>query len=105
MSVWSYAVREVWLTKQELSHELKVSVRTIERLRLPHMRVGNQNRYLFSEVRAALTEPSDYPDNVVPAGFTSSRFRPAPYSPTRRTDERVAFPVQRVPRLPYSARA
>jgi hypothetical protein len=40
---------EPWLTKRELAVELKVSVRTIERLHLPAMRVGGQNRYLRSE--------------------------------------------------------
>lgn len=43
-----------WLTKKELAGELRVSTRTIERLRLPHLQVGGQNRYLMSEVEAAL---------------------------------------------------
>lgn len=59
-------MREPWFTKRELAAELKVSVRTIERLHLPHTRVGGQCRYLMSEVRAALTEPDEYPDNVTP---------------------------------------
>ena len=45
---------EPWLTKRELAAELKVSVRTIERLHLPAMRVGGQNRYLRSEVERHL---------------------------------------------------
>ena len=47
-------MREPWLTKRELAAELKVSVRTIERLRLPAMVVGGQNRYLLSEVERHL---------------------------------------------------
>lgn len=43
---------EPWLTKRELAAELKVSIRTIERLHLPAMRVGGQNRYRRSEVEA-----------------------------------------------------
>ena len=45
---------EPWLTKRELAAELKVSVRTIERLQPPAMRVGGQNRYLRSEVERHL---------------------------------------------------
>ena len=45
---------EPWLTKRELAAELKVSVRTIERLHLPAMRVGGQNRYLRSDVERNL---------------------------------------------------
>lgn len=57
---------ESWLTKAELARKLRVSTRTVERLRLPHMRVGGQNRYLLSECRAAMTETDDLHDNVVP---------------------------------------
>ena len=53
---------EPWLTKRELAAEFKVSVRTIERQHLPHMRIGGQNRYLRSEceafVRGAAPEPA-----------------------------------------------
>lgn len=45
---------EPWLTKRELAAALKISVRTIERLRLPAMRVGGQNRYRRSEVERHL---------------------------------------------------
>jgi hypothetical protein len=45
---------EPWLTKSELAAELKVSIRTIERLHVPAMRVGGQNRYLRSEAEAFL---------------------------------------------------
>jgi hypothetical protein len=44
------AMNEPWLTKRELASQIKVSVRTIERLGLPAMRVGGQNRYMLSEV-------------------------------------------------------
>ena len=45
---------ELWLTKRELARELRCSTRTVERLRLPAMRVGGQNRYRLSEVEAHL---------------------------------------------------
>lgn len=41
---------ETWLTRRELAHELRVSPRTIGRLRLPCIRVGGQCRYRLSEV-------------------------------------------------------
>jgi hypothetical protein len=56
---------EEWLTKRELARTLRVSPRTVERLRLPCMRVGGQNRYLMSQVEAALAG-GELPDNVVP---------------------------------------
>ena len=49
---------EPWLTKRELAHRLRCSIRTIERLHLPAMRVGGQNRYRLSEVEAYLTRKS-----------------------------------------------
>ena len=45
---------EPWLTKREIAVELKVSIRTVERLHLPAMRVGGQNRYRRSEAEAFL---------------------------------------------------
>jgi hypothetical protein len=57
---------EGWLTKRELAAKLRVSPRTIERLRLPATRVGGQNRYLLSQVTAALHGGEDLPDNVIP---------------------------------------
>ena len=45
---------EPWLTKRELARALRCSTRTIERLRLPALRVGGQNRYRLSEVEAHL---------------------------------------------------
>ena len=59
---------EPWLTKRELAVELKVSVRTIERLHLPAWSVGRQNRYLLSEVKAYLRSDRDHDrreDNVI----------------------------------------
>lgn|GEM_PF-5022460 len=46
---------EPWLTKGELARELRVSVRTVTRLNLPHLKVGGQNRYRRSEVEASLS--------------------------------------------------
>jgi hypothetical protein len=40
---------EPWLTKRELAVALKVSVRTIERHRVPGQPVGGQKRYRLSE--------------------------------------------------------
>lgn len=45
---------EPWLTKRELASRLRCSTRTVERLHLPAMRVGGQNRYRLSEVEAHL---------------------------------------------------
>lgn len=59
-------VSEPWLTKRELARNLRVSVRTIERLRLPCTRVGGQNRYRMSEVELALHGHTELPDNVTP---------------------------------------
>ena len=59
------SVNEPYLTKAELAEELRVSVRTIERLKLPFTRVGNQNRYLRSQVDQVLAGV-ELSDNVVP---------------------------------------
>jgi hypothetical protein len=56
---------EPWLTKREIARRYRVSVRTVERLRLPCQKVGRQNRYLMSQVEAALGR-GDLPDNVIP---------------------------------------
>jgi hypothetical protein len=56
---------EPWLTKRELARKLRVSVRTIDRCHYPARRVGGQNRYLLSEVEAAMVDPDGLPDNVV----------------------------------------
>lgn len=58
-------MNEPWYTQAELAAKLKVSRRTIQRLRLPSMRVGGQNRYLMSQVQAALSERDGLPENVV----------------------------------------
>lgn len=55
---------EPWLKKRELAAKLQISVRTIERLQLPHMRVGGQNRYMLSEVEAHLRGEAQRRDNV-----------------------------------------
>lgn len=56
---------EEWLTKRELAGELKISTRTVERLRLPCTRVGGQNRYRLSECEAALRGVPPEGGNVV----------------------------------------
>jgi hypothetical protein len=57
---------ERWLTKREVARRLRVSKRTVEWLKLPHTHVGGQNRYLMSQVEAALAGHEDLPDNVTP---------------------------------------
>jgi hypothetical protein len=57
---------EPWLTKRELARKLRVSPRTLERLRLPFTRVGGQNRYRMGQVESALGGHDELPDNVVP---------------------------------------
>jgi len=57
---------EPWLTKRELAAKLKISTRTVTRLRLPHTRVGGQNRYLLSQALVAMSGPQEAVDNVVP---------------------------------------
>jgi hypothetical protein len=59
-------VTEPWLTKAEVARKLRVSTRTIERLHLPCIRVGGQNRYVMSQVEAALAGSDELPDNVIP---------------------------------------
>jgi hypothetical protein len=57
---------EPWLTKREVAAKLRVSPRTVERLRLPvHCRVGGQNRYLFSEVEAHFAGDQGRPAEIV----------------------------------------
>lgn len=46
--------REECFTKRGIAAELKVSVRTIERWKVPYVRVGGQNRYYLSEVNRFL---------------------------------------------------
>lgn len=57
---------EPWLTKHELAEQLRISTRTIERLKLPYTRVGGQNRYRMSEIELALNGHEELPANVVP---------------------------------------
>jgi hypothetical protein len=56
---------EPWLTKKELAMKLKVSTRTIERLDLPCIPVGRQNRYFLSQVEAALAGVPEEGGNVL----------------------------------------
>jgi hypothetical protein len=56
---------EPWLTKRELAQRLKCSTRKVERLKLPSIRIGGQNRYFMSQVERALSAPADLPENVV----------------------------------------
>jgi hypothetical protein len=56
---------EPWLKIGEVAARLRVSVRTVENLKLPRTKVGRQNRYFMSQVEAALSG-QETPDNVVP---------------------------------------
>ena len=56
---------EAWMTKKDVARKLEISIRTVERLRLPCMRVGGQNRYLMSQVYAALNGVPIDADNVI----------------------------------------
>ncbi len=56
---------EPWLKKRELAVALRVSVRTVERLKPPCMRVGGQNRYLLSHVEASLNGVPENGGNVI----------------------------------------
>jgi hypothetical protein len=59
--------RERWLTKKEIAAEFRVSTRTVERQKWPCQPVGGQNRYLRSQVEAALSGvDGELPDNVIP---------------------------------------
>jgi hypothetical protein len=48
---------EPWLTKREVADLLKVSTRTIERVKPPCLLVGDQNRYRTSEIEKGAEEP------------------------------------------------
>jgi excisionase family DNA binding protein len=63
---------EPWLTKRELARRLRCSTRTIERLDLPAMRVGGQNRYRVSEVEAHLRGEQRRAELVVFPGIRGS---------------------------------
>ncbi len=56
---------EPWLTKRELALRLKKSTRSIERMDLPCLRVGGQNRYLLSQVEAKLAGVPEEGGNVL----------------------------------------
>jgi hypothetical protein len=67
---------EPWLTKSELAHKLRISTRTIERLRIkPDMQVGGQNRYRLSSAEAQLHGVPEGGGNVIP--FPDRRERAA----------------------------
>lgn len=57
---------EPFLTKRQVAQKLQVSTRTVQRLNLPHMKIGGQNRYLWSEVIAALKTGDPDGAKVVP---------------------------------------
>jgi excisionase family DNA binding protein len=63
---------EPWLTKRELARQLQCSTRTIERLGLPAMRVGGQNRYRLTEVEAHLRGEQRRAELVVFPGMRGS---------------------------------
>lgn len=54
------------LTKRDLARRLQVSERTVVRLNPPHIRVGCQNRYLWSEVLAFLRSRQPAEGKVIP---------------------------------------
>jgi hypothetical protein len=56
---------EPWLTKRELAKELGISTRTVERLRIPALRVGGQNRYLRTQAEAFLAGVPEDGGNVI----------------------------------------
>jgi hypothetical protein len=58
--------QEPWLKIAEVAAELRVSVRTVERLNLPRQKVGGQNRYLMSQVEAALSDIPPKGADVIP---------------------------------------
>jgi hypothetical protein len=47
-------VNEPILTKKQIAERLQVSPRTVTSLNLPHLKVGGQNRYYWSEVEEYL---------------------------------------------------
>lgn len=57
---------EPFLTKAQVAQKLQVSSRTVQRLGLPHMKIGGQNRYLWSEVIAFLKSGDPDGAKVVP---------------------------------------
>jgi excisionase family DNA binding protein len=50
----AWGAPEPWLTKREVASYLRISTRTVERQDLPFVRVGGQNRYRLSAVKAEL---------------------------------------------------
>lgn len=56
---------ETWYTRRELARILRTSPKSIQRYVKPTYRIGRQNRYLMSDVRAQLANRDDLPENVV----------------------------------------
>ena len=56
---------EPWLTKRQLAARLGCSTRTVERENYPCRRVGKRNRYVLSEVEAAIAGVPDEGATVV----------------------------------------
>jgi excisionase family DNA binding protein len=61
------------MTKREIARYLGISTRTVERLSLPFMRVGGQNRYFPSEVERFMRVGPTDPENVIALHPTGSR--------------------------------
>jgi transcriptional antiterminator len=55
-------MKEPVLTKKDIAKRLGVSTRTVQRLNLPHTKVGSQNRYVWSEVAAHLGIDAEVPE-------------------------------------------
>lgn len=59
-------MNEPILTKRQVAERLQVSPRTVTNLNLPHLRVGGQNRYYWSEVEAHLRSGPGPKATIVP---------------------------------------
>ena len=54
-------MKEPVLTKKDVANRLGVSTRTVQRLGLPHTKVGGQNRYVWSQVATTLGIEAEKP--------------------------------------------
>lgn len=59
-------MNEPILTKRQVAQRLQVSPRTVTNLDLPHLKVGGQNRYYWSEVEAHLRNGPTGGAKIVP---------------------------------------
>ena len=59
-------MKEPILTKKQVAERLGVSPRTVTNLKLPHLRVGGQNRYFWSQVKAHLRSVQNLPTRQGP---------------------------------------